>query len=172
MTDDIRNPYSPPLSTTPTFLAEASRPAAKRPISAWILMAFLAVTTLSTIVPALRMGWALASGTRQATSALGMIGWLAWVLGFSTLLVATILAIHRARPWARWVGLVLIVAFAALGLLRTDLDQYPNDGQRAGAAIAKMVLLPALFVWWAWAFAFTAKARAYFARRPADPVQK
>jgi len=168
MTDDLRNPYSPPLATTPQFLAKASQPAAKRPISAWILMALLAVLTLSTALPALRMGWALASGARHVTSAIGVVGWLAWVLGFSTLLVATILAIHRARPWSRWVGLALIVAFAAIGLLRTDTDQYPNDGQRAGAAIAKMVVLPALFVWWAWAFAFTAKARTYFARPPAD----
>lgn len=168
MTDDIRNPYSPPLATTPTFLAEASRPAAKRPISAWILMAFLAVMTLSIAVPALRIGWALVSGATHATSAIGVIGWLAWVVGLSTLLVATILAIHRARPWSRWVGLALIVAFAAFGLLRTDTDHYPNEAQRAGAQISRIVVLPALFAWWAWAFAFTAKARAYFARRPAD----
>ncbi|MFL6630620.1 MAG: hypothetical protein ACJ8G1_29575 [Vitreoscilla sp.] len=167
MSDDVRNPYSPPLATTPKFLAEASRPAPRRPISAWILMALLAIMTLAIAALALSVGWALVSGAHTA-STIGVIGWLALIAGLATLLVATILAIHRARPWSRWVGLALIVAFAAIDLLTTDTARYPNDGQRAGAQIARMLVLPALFAWWAWAFAFTAKARAYFARPAAD----
>ena len=168
MNDDIRNPYSPPLAATPTFMAKASRPPARRPISAWILMVFLAIMTLAVVLPALPMGWDLATGVRQVKSVLALFGWLAYVAGFGTLLVALILAIHRARPWSRWVGLLLIVAFAAFALLRNDTSHYSNDAERTGAEFARYIIMPVLFVWWAWAYAFTAKSRTYFARPPAD----
>jgi hypothetical protein len=168
MSDDLRNPYSPPLAVTPTFVTRAARPAAKRPISAWIFMVFLAIMMLATVLPALPMAWDLATGVRRVNSVLGLFGWLAYVVGIGALLVALILAVHRARPWSRWVGLLLIVSFSAFAVLRHDTAHYASDAERSGAEFARYVIMPALFVWWAWAYAFTAKAKAYFARPAVD----
>jgi len=54
-------------------------------------------------------------------------------------------------------------------LFGPDNTHDPNEAQRAGAGLAQHVFLPALLVRWAWAYAFTAKARTYFRRPTAEP---
>jgi hypothetical protein len=123
--------------------------------------------TLSIMAGTVRMSWAIATGAARFHTMAGGAGWLLWNAALCTLFVTTIFAIRRGQPWSRWVGLALIVAFLVYDILKPG-DHYPNDAERAGAEMSRYIFIPALCVWWAWAFAFTAKATAYFARRPSD----
>jgi hypothetical protein len=45
--------------------------------------------------------------------------------------------------------------------LREDTAEYANDAERGGAFMGKVLVL-LLFAWWAYALAFSAKAKRYF----------
>jgi hypothetical protein len=156
-----RNLYSPPGATT-TDLREATvRPA--RPISAWLLEAVLVIMSLATLAGTWRMLWVIALDWHDHASPLGAAVSLAWGAGFLVSVALIIRGIHRGRPWARWLGLALIVGLAVFSVVRPDHSVYPNDAQRAGAQFARYLLFPMLCAWWAWAFALSRKARRYFA---------
>jgi hypothetical protein len=160
------NLYRPPDAATADFRPDATTNA--RPISAWLLEALLLFIALMAIAALWRTAWAVALEWQRVRSPLGLAIAVAWQVGLAVGCGASIHAIHRGRPWARWLGLALIVAFAAVCLLRTDDTVYPNDAQRAGAELGRYFLFPVLSAWWAWAFAFSAKAKRFFARRTGD----
>jgi ribose/xylose/arabinose/galactoside ABC-type transport system permease subunit len=160
------NLYRPPDAPTADFRPDGTTSA--RPISAWLLEALLVFIALAAIAGLWRMAWAVALEWQGMRSPSGLAIAVAWQVGLLVGSIASIHAIHRGRSWARWLGLALIVAFGAFCLLRTDNTVYPNDAQRAGAELGRYFMLPVLYVWWAWAFAFSAKAKRFFARRAVD----
>ena len=163
-----RNLYTPPLSATVAEPGRARGPGGKRPISAWVLMAMLTLAVLGMVFGAARTAWMIAQSSRDIRHPLAMIGGSVVTACVLALLVTFILSIYRGRPVARWLGLAAIVGFSVLSVLRPDDTRYPNQAQEAGAAAAKYFMLPIVYLWWAYAFAFSAKARRYFSREPVD----
>jgi hypothetical protein len=49
---------------------------------------------------------------------------------------------------------------------RPDNTAYTNEAGKAGGHFAQVFVEPALLAWWAYAFAFPAKARRYFSDGP------
>ena len=155
------NPFTPPKAEPLRFMEKTTRP--PRPISAWLLEALLAFIAAAGLVGLWRLVWMVALDPQNLRSPIGLALAVAWQIGLFVVLALAIRGIHRGRHWARWLGLVLIVAFAVFSVARPDHSTYPNDAQRAGAELGRYAIVPLLCVWWAWAFAFSAKAKRFFA---------
>jgi len=156
-----RNLYSPPHATTADIRQTSPRP--PRPISAWLLEAMLLFFALATLAGLWRTVWMVALEWQRVRSPLGVFLALTGQAALFVTLALSIRGIHRGRTWARWLGLALIAAFTVFDLVRPDRSTYPNEAQRAGAELARYILIPMLCVWWAWAFAFSGKATRFFA---------
>ena len=136
----------------------------RRPVSAWLLLCLLAFVAVVCIAGATRIAWLLAAQRVEmlsSTPALVSIG-SRLLLGAAAMFIAV--GVHRRKSWGRWIGLLAILVFGAWSVLRPDLEPYPNEAQEAGAWLAKLVLLPVLYLWWAYAYAFSTKAATYFVR--------
>jgi ABC-type Na+ efflux pump permease subunit len=155
------NPYNPPnanLQNEPTG-------AVRRPISVWLLQIILVVVALVFLLGALRS--ILAGDVPQFAkqNPIGLVIGIAWRVVFLFAVVAMIYCIHRGLRFARWICLMAIAALAAFGLLGSDTTHYANEAQRAGGFVGRYFVAPLLFIWWAYAIAFSRKAQRYFAKR-------
>ena len=164
-----RNRFAPPVNRSVEAPAEARHDAIRRPISAWMLMVLLAILALGILAAVGWSGWWIARSSHQVRSPIVLLtGVLVRVLVVAAI-VWLALSIHRAKAWSRWAGLAAIVAVAAFSVFRpADGADYPNDAQRAGAMLGRYIIWPILCAYWAYGFAFTEKARRYFARRSLD----
>jgi hypothetical protein len=141
--------------------SDAQTTGARRPLSAWFLLVLAAGTAAAFSIGVARLGWLLATNQMQVLDPIRASLAFAWRIALVAGSAATVLGVYRHTSWSRWTGLLLIAAFAAWSALRTD-DPYPNEAQEAGAWFGRVVVMPFLCVWWAYAFAFSRKARAYF----------
>ena len=157
------NLFRPPEAVTADIRPELPR--GRRPISAWLLEAFLVFMILAWAAGAWRAGWSIALDWQQVRSPVGAIAAIAYRMGGIVVFATTLRGVHGGRAWARWLGLAILVAVLIFSIVRHDNAVYPNDAQRAGADLAG-TLLPVFIAWWSWAFAFSAKARRYFGPRP------
>jgi drug/metabolite transporter (DMT)-like permease len=82
--------------------------------------------------------------------------------------LAAAYSIYRRLSWSRWLGVAAILGLAAFSLLGPDTTQYANDAERAGGHLARILLMPLLLAWWAYAFGFSSKAKRYFSRGPSN----
>jgi len=157
------NPYSPPK----TQGSQHHHRVASRPISVWILLLFAVTIALSYSFGVARYIWVFTVHLNEASPSAWFVGivWHLPVIGLSAVLTW---AIIRRLHWARWAGLLAIVVFAAWQMLRQETVSFENDAERLGGSIAKWFLLPLLCSWWAYAFAFSAKAKRYFGRQSGD----
>ena len=149
------NPYSPPQSH-----GEASQSRSRPPFSVWLVLLLLSVITA---LVAFGFARSLLFGMpslliNSAGSAIAIISRLGMIAG----LLITVICVWRRKQWGRWLGVFLLTAFAVLCIFAPDTAQYPNDAQRAGASFARVILMPSLFAWWAYAFGFSMKAKRYF----------
>ncbi len=156
-----QNLYQPPQAQTADIRLEVAK-RSPRPIAAWLLLALLALFTLTLFAGAWRSVWTIALDGALVRSPGRLAAFAAGQIALFVVCVAVILAIFRGKSWARWVGLALIVAFAIWSVARKDHAVYANEAEAVGAALARNIVLPALNVWWAWAFAFTRKSRRFF----------
>ena len=165
-----RNPFAPPVNTPAAAPDEPPQGPVRRPLSVWLMNALLVVEMLAFVVGMTRSSWMIAHAQQGIRAPLVLATAILVRLAFIALAVWLIVSLHRARRWSRWVGLALIVTLALYCVFRTDTTHYDNAAGYAGGQIARYVFLPALCAWWAYAFAFSAKARRYFARRVPDPA--
>jgi hypothetical protein len=86
-----------------------------------------------------------------------------WSLGLLGVLVAAAVGIRDRKRWARWLGLLVLglLAFVFFTLVH-DTSDYQTEAQRAGGRTFRVVSITLLFVFWGYAFAFSAKAKRYF----------
>ncbi len=157
------NLFRPPEAVTADIRPQIPRRA--RPISAWLLEALLVFLILAWVVGAWRAAWSTALDWQQVGSPVVAIATIVYRIASIAVLCTALRGIHLGRSWARWLGLALLVGLVVFSVVRHDDSTYPNEAQRAGADLARM-LLPVFCAWWAWAFAFSAKAKRYFAPPP------
>ena len=155
-----RNPYGPP-ATTDLELPSSEVPR-RRPIAVWLLLMVLCIFTLSFAVGLARLFGYIASNLNGVHNPSALIMAVAWRVGLVAVAVPLIVSIYRGRRWSCWLGLAAILAIIIWNFWRHDDTQYPDNAQRFGGAIAQYLLLPLLFAWWGYAFAFSSKAKRYF----------
>ena len=164
------NPYAAPAAAVAavevSFLRDEPRP--PRPIAVWLLLLLLFVFTVLFAFGAVRLFWSIFS---QGVATRG--GWavalaIAGSAAVPAALIWTGFASYSRKPWSRWVGAALILGYAAYGFLKPEGAYYTNDAQRAGGHLTRTFILPLLCAWWCYAFAFSKKARRYFAKTVAD----
>jgi hypothetical protein len=156
------NPYTPPQTN---IEASIPREVAPRPVAVWLLVILLFVFTAVFALATARFVWVVFAHWDEVSNAGLMMFSLVWRLAIIAIFFATAYSAYRARRWTRWVGVALIVAFAAYGIFRADTTYYANDAERAGGQAARLVIMPLLLGWWAYALAFSAKARRYFSQQ-------
>ena len=168
------NPYSPPQSQVDDVrpgepdVDTSGQPRPRRPISAWLLLLVLSGALASFVVGFVRLVWLVAAQKVEVVTPLLTSFHVGWRLVLGCACVMTIIGIFRARKWSRWVGLVAIAALGVGLMLTPDTTVYPNEAQQSGAWFGHFIVSPALFVWWAFAFAFSQKAVRYFFGRIPD----
>jgi hypothetical protein len=138
-------------------------------LSAWLLLVLAVATVAAFSTGVFRLGWFLVTNQMQVLDPFRALMTFAWRIAVVAASAATAVGIWRNTRWSRWAGLLMIVAFAAWSAFRTD-DPYPNEAQEGGAWFGRVVVMPLLCAWWAYAFAFSTKARAYFSRGAAGAV--
>jgi lysylphosphatidylglycerol synthetase-like protein (DUF2156 family) len=155
-----QNPYIPPKSSSEESFAIA--PSAKRPVSVWLLLILLTAIGVVFAAGAGRLSWLAITRAIEVRDALLFSGALAWrlALALGSILLATF--IYKRNRHSRWLGVVVIACLAIWNLLRPDDTQYNSEAEEAGGFLGKLFLVPALFIWWSYAFAFSQKARRYF----------
>lgn len=167
-----RNPHAVPAVGTAATTGEVSclreGAAPPRPIAVWLLLLALSAFTAVLAFGSAFLLWDVLSRWGE-----GHRGWLMAlsIAAISTVpaaLVWTCFALCSRRRWSRWVGAVMILAYAAFSMLWTDTAQYDNPAQRAGGYLARTFVVPLLCAWWCYAFAFSTKARRYFTKTVAD----
>lgn len=163
------NPYAPPKAKTEmseiSFLREA---APSRPVAVWLLMACLLALGLFFVIGAAQFVGTVFTHWGEIRNFGLLIGAVAWRLALIAAFLAAIYSLYRGHTWSRWLGVTLLVAFAAFSIFRPDTTSYANDAERAGGQLGRLFLFPLLFAWWAYALAFSAKARRYFSRPSSD----
>ena len=100
-----------------------------------------------------------------------LAGSLVWRVAIMATFLAAAYGLYCRRGWARWFGVALIVLFAAVGFFRPDTTSYANDAQRAGGQFGRLVVIPLLLAWLAYASSFSSKARRYFSKASSDGVR-
>lgn len=158
-----RNLYSPPVSQV-----EMPSEVAPRPLSVWLWMLVFLAGTVVFGAGTLRSLWLIASHANELRDPLAAWVGVAWRVALIVAVLAVIVAVYRRRHWSLWLGVVGIIGLAILSLLSHDTTQYPNEAQKAGAALGQFLILPILFAWWTYAFGFSGKARRYFAKKPSS----
>lgn len=154
------NPYTPPASKEISFLREV----VPRPISVWVLLAFLCAGSAFFTFAVAKFLLIAISHRSEIHNVAGLAIATVWRLALVAGLVATMASIYQRRGWSRWLGVVLIIGFAALSLLSPDSTDYANEAQRAGGFFGKYIFIPLIFGWWAYAFGFSSKAKRYFSK--------
>lgn len=98
----------------------------------------------------------------------GAVSFVAWfarlvvLLALFSLLGVLAFGLWRGKRWGRWIGLAVIVALALWATIGRDTTDYANESERLGGTTAKYLFGPVLYAWWAYALAFSTKARRYF----------
>ena len=118
----------------------------------------------------LRSTVALLAHQIPSPSIFDLMVFFAWRVGLVVFLVAAILWIHRGRHLARWLGVAAIGGLAIITFSKPDTTEYANCAQQLGGAIGRYMLIPVLLVWWAYAAAFSRKAKRYFSKDRKDVV--
>lgn len=151
------NPYQSPAGAA---IAPGQLPA-RRPWSAWLLMLALALVAIAIAFGAINTAWYLVA-FRGAMS-WRFLGSLSIYLALMAFCVAVAIGIARRRPWGRWLGVLIIAGFAIVIMAMPDTSQYANEAQRGGGLFGRLILTPLLMAAWGYRFAFSARARRYFA---------
>lgn len=159
----LPNPFSPPEAKVEDVHESSiavQRP--PRPISAWILGLALVVMTVFLGIGIARLAWFVSTQQVQVVDPYKATLYVLWRGVAAVACVITVAGIFRRRGWSRWAGLCAIAAFVVWCLVRQDTTGYSNEAQQAGGWMAKYMFIPALCIWWAYAYGFSAKAVRYF----------
>ncbi|MES1191759.1 MAG: hypothetical protein ABUS47_11860 [Steroidobacter sp.] len=151
------NPYSPPVSDVENVTDVPSRP-----VSVWLFLAIMLLSTTSLTIGLARSLWLVATHVFHITN----YTIFAMAIGLRVLVivlsVTVMIGVVRAKNWGRWIGIALLCAFALWSFFRTDTTHYASAAESAGGFVGQFVLVPLLLGWWIYSFGFSAKARGYF----------
>lgn len=166
------NPCAPGPTPKPIGAGDPREALAPRPIAVWLLLLLLSGLVALLAFRSAHLVWKVFSDWKGpgVGGGVALALAIAWSAAVPVALSLTVLAIFARKPWGRWIGAALILGLAAFSFMRPGTSQYANEAQRAGAFLARTFILPLLCVWWCHAFAFSAKARRYFARTTAGPA--
>lgn len=153
----MHNPYQSPASLT----QDLAPPPARRPLSAWLLMLILGGLTIFFAIGVVSSIWFMVMLPKWMN--VRFAADVAFRFAIVACGVGGMLGIARRRRWGRWLGLVVIAGFTVVVCLMPDTAQYANDTQRSGGAFGRMILFPSLMAFWGYRFAFSDRARRYFA---------
>ena len=165
MPTDTEQAFNPYASSTHLDIAESSSMSTekvKRPISVW-LMQILLYVFVGLFVIGLFKG--MADVVRLGYSNLGsgrVLFSIFWVSGLILGSVWTAISLYRRRNWSKWVCLCLLALLLAVIILSPNTTYYANDAERMGGFVGRYVFFSVLLVWWAYALAFSKKAKRYF----------
>ncbi|NHZ65016.1 hypothetical protein [Massilia genomosp. 1] len=153
----MHNPYQSPASVAADLLQLPG----KRPLSIWLLLIIVGALTIICAVATAGMVWLeYPYGTRPRIKVVFDVGWR---LAAAATGLGTLLGIVGRRQWARWIAVLGMIALTALQFSVPDTAQYADNAERFGAVIGRKIIGPALMAWWIYAFAFSRKAKRYFA---------
>lgn len=160
--DEPHNPYAPPtnLGSGEARILPATK--LKRPISVWLMQVFMfmfaGLFTYSCIRTVGDFGALATARVEVWKIAVALALQIAFIFAFA----ATAIALFRRAKWSKWVSLALLLLLIAFVILRPDTTYYANDAERFGGFIGRYLFFPPLFIWWAYALAFSQKAKRYF----------
>jgi hypothetical protein len=152
------NPYSPPASAV---LEAPPSELGPRPFAVWLLLLVLTFLTLAGVVGLARFFGTVASHGFEVRNpqSPAIIAWrLAWVAVGSFAIVSA----YRRGRLGRWLGVAAIAALTVWSVLRPQVSRSPDEAYKFGALIGQYFISPLLCAWWAYAFAFSSKAKRYF----------
>jgi len=149
------NPYSPP---TAEAIDLPPSEVVRRPFAVWLLVGVLLAFAILWVGATIR---SIGLIVGHADRVFLVVPFVLRLLILAAILFMMIDAFRRGS-WGRWGGVVLIGLLLIFSLLPRDEPHYVDEAQRVGQWIGKFLMLPALLVWWGYAFAFSAKARRYF----------
>lgn len=152
------NPYTPPKSS-PAELGHAHAP---RPISVWIFLLFLLTFTAIAILGVAQFLWGIALQPLHSRGFWLTVAVILLEFGLVAIMIGALFGIWNRRRWARWIGPTITLALAAYFILAKDNTYYATDAARSGGYLARFFVIPLLFSGWAYALAFTHKAKRYF----------
>jgi hypothetical protein len=156
-----RNPYEPPA--TAELEVHRDEGVSRRPFSVWLILLLLIAFALVIFLGTTRSLLLVMPNRSNGLSFVALIVAIGLRLALLVIVLFAMISIYRRGRWGRWLGLAVIVALALSSVLRPDdYSQYPNDAQRAGAQFARFFVMPSLLAWWAYAFAFSSRAKRYF----------
>ena len=170
------NPYAPPEA--PVDRAPPQRPAARKPIAAWLLQLLAVVVGGLSALGIWRLTAYLVQNPQIEAGGMLLFFDFAWRLGLVASAVGALIGTQRRTAYGRWLGLLLLaaavvlLAYLKLGLpfmstrnsywrLAPSSTSVDNSAEAAG-----IVLLFGLMAWWVYAFGFSAKARKFFRVTP------
>ena len=158
------NPYTPPQAKTETSISREPGP---RPVAVWLLMVLLIIFALMFIVATVRLIRETSDYWSSVDDAVPAMISLLWHFALVSSFSAAAYGAFRRHRWSRWFGVALLAVLAATILFGADTTEYKNDAERAGGRVGRL-LLPALFVWWAYALTLSKKAKRYFSKDDPD----
>lgn len=158
-------PGSAIISPETTHLESPSSEATpRRPFAVWLLFLMLVATTLVMVLGMLRL-YSIVTHLGEVRNPQGLTTLIAWRVCLTAVAVFATVSIYRRGFWGRWLGVAAIAALALYSILQFDSSQYGDESRRQGAITARIFAIPLLCAWWAYAFAFSSKAKQYFSRR-------
>jgi hypothetical protein len=156
------NPYKPPQAETEL---SPLREVSPRPIAVWILIVLLLAVVLVFVVGLTLFIWAATVRRGEVRSPHLLTASLVWRLALAAVFFAAAYSVYRRQRWSRWFGVALIFVLALVFMFRPDTAYYASDAERAGGYLARFIVVPLFLAWWAYAFAFSSKARRYFSKQ-------
>lgn len=159
------NPYAPPSADLMVPASSQAIPA--KPRSVWVMQIVGGLTAALCTLGVIRVGYQALLG--QATGVFGVPIWLHFLMQslVAVLLFQMLWQLPKRSRTGRNLGLGLIALFViplALRLLGTPVK---NSAEAFGALTAAAIVIGP-FVYWAFAFAFSAKAQRYFSAATAN----
>src|SRR5262249_6014553 len=159
---------SPPKSVVTTGPEEAS----PRPISVWLLVLLLLAVDIICATGMTRFLLFIASRFSEVAIGIGLLVAIGWRIAVIAALLVLIAGIMARRQWGRWLGLLAISGLVVYCVLAPDTTVYANSAERAGGFAGRLVFLPLLLGWLAYAFGFSGKSKRYFVRRPSEALSQ
>jgi len=161
------NPYTPPKSV----LTKDEHAVSSGLISAWLVVLLLLAVGILFAVGTTRFLLFIASRFSEIRINGYLLLAVGWRIAVVAALLATIAGIIGRKQWGRWLGLLGLTALVLYCVLAPDNTVYANSAERAGGFVGRIIFLPLLIAWLAYAFGFSSKSRRYFARTPVTEIE-
>ncbi len=154
-----RNPFAPP--TADLTLSPTDDTPVRKPISVWVMQIIAVLLAAWCSFGLVKLGMLAVAGDVDTRFGVRVLVQLPLQAGFVVMLLLMLWQLPKRSSMGRNIGLGLIalmILILAARILETKANAWP---ELLGVAIVAFVCLAPL-VYWAFAFAFSQKARRYF----------